>query len=630
MEFVMETIKKMRGTLALAAANLSVFMWIYFNADVTDGTQWWLTLLNNGALYNPFTLKDEWYRLFTSMFLHGNWLHIALNTYGLITVGLELEAHVGTRKFLLAYFLGGLAGGLCSLYFNLFVLGVGASGAVFALFGYALIVDIRRNRQEGYSIVPLILNFCVFLAINFVISEQLSGDHFAHFGGVMGGILLASLSIFNRRWLPEILVLVLLVLGFFALPRFQVHYFNFFQQVLAAQDSTSYVLNNSGSKSNEQFLKDYKRVNTKWDSALNMLDAQEYLPVELAPDTFKLRRFIRYHKAEGDYRIVMIENESYIYADSIDIVNDSIRKYTGLQYVLNLNYSPPPDSTDQPKGPELSIAKVWYDSNWVEIPFPPAEFFRVGRKDTAGLWQGPLIDYYKNGNPQMKGSYKDDIKDGIFIYYTEKGGYSAAGIYNNDQRIGKWETFHANGRIESEVYYRDRYFLKSYWDSTGTQMVKDGYGREQHRYPSGIIAAEGEYVDGYQEGYWYGRHADGQMYFEENYNHGRLVNGRSRSKNGRVVVYDESTLYALPEGGYKKLNDYLKSSIKQPMGLGTVKLSFRVTVSGQITDFKIEQSVSKELDMRAKQIILSGPRWLPARLHGVEPTDGFGFVAIEF
>jgi hypothetical protein len=179
------------------------------------------------------------------------------------------------------------------------------------------------------------------------------------------------------------------------------------------------------------------------------------------------------------------------------------------------------------------------------------------------------------------------------------------------------------------TYYRDRYFLKSYWDSTGMQMVRDGFGKEIHRYSNGVIASEGEYADGYQEGYWYGRHADGTMYFEENYNRGRLINGRSRSKSGRIAVYDGTTLFALPEGGYRKFNDHIHSKI-EPQGLGTVKLSFRVTVDGQITDFKIEQSVSKELDMRAKQMVLMGPRWLPARLHGLEPTDGFGFVAIEF
>ncbi|MEJ0029625.1 MAG: hypothetical protein WDO15_04320 [Bacteroidota bacterium] len=81
------------------------------------------------------------------------------------------------------------------------------------------------------------------------------------------------------------------------------------------------------------------------------------------------------------------------------------------------------------------------------------------------------------------------------------------------------------------------------------------------------------------------------MYFEENYVRGRLVNGRSRSKNGRTAVYDQTIFFALPEGGYQKLNEYIRSQLKEPQGKGTVKLSFRVTVSGQLTDFKVEHSV---------------------------------------
>lgn len=325
----------------------------------------------------------------------------------------------------------------------------------------------------------------------------------------------------------------------------------------------------------------------------------------------------------------MVENESFIYADSISIAGDSISKYNQLEYVLNLKYTPPqePDTTNTPS---LEQVKIWYDSNWVELPYPPAEYFRIGSRDSAGLWQGSVGDYYKSGIMQMRGSYKDDAKDGIFIYYTKTGMHSAAGVYNDDQRVGKWETFHPNGQIETEVFYRDRYFLKSYWDSTGVQMVKDGYGTEIHRYSNGVVASEGKFVDGYQEGYWYGKHENGEMYFEENYNRGRLINGRSRSKSGgRLVVYDETTFYALPEGGYKKLNEYLAAETK-PQGLGTVRLSFRVTVSGRLTDFKVEKSVSKELDLRAKQLVLAGPRWLPARLHGQEPTDGFGMVNVDF
>ncbi|MEJ0029627.1 MAG: hypothetical protein WDO15_04330 [Bacteroidota bacterium] len=162
------------------------------------------------------------------------------------------------------------------------------------------------------------------------------------------------------------------------------NYFNFFQKVLEAQDSSSYVLHSSDKKSNEDFVRDYRRMNLKWDTALNMLNSEKYLPQELSSDTFKLRRNINYHIAEANYRSTMVEKESYIYADSIDIASDSIRKYNKLDYVLNFKYTHQ-DTTQQPESPPLEAVKIWYDSNWVEIPYPPATYFRVGQRDTAGL-----------------------------------------------------------------------------------------------------------------------------------------------------------------------------------------------------------------------------------------------------
>jgi membrane associated rhomboid family serine protease/antitoxin component YwqK of YwqJK toxin-antitoxin module len=625
----MDFLKKIPATIALIVINCVVFAWVYAQIGTFREPIWSLGLLERGALYNPFTLDGEWYRLLTHMFLHGHLLHLLFNMYGLLVVGQDVERQAGTKVFLLVYLIGGLAAGLCSLYVNVFVPGVGASGAIFALFGFALVINIIQARRENTSIAPLVINFFLFLAINIMLAESLHADNAAHLGGAFCGVVLGIIYTLYRRPLILVSALPVLVIIFFMLPRYQVRYFNFFQKVLEAQDSSRYVLNNSDKKSNEEFLRDYRRVNLKWDTALNMLNTEKYLPPELSSDTFRLRKVIHYEKAKAHYRTTMIENESYIYADSISMASDTIRKYTTLDYVLNLKYTPPDDTLERDEGPPLEMVKIWYDSDWVEIPYPPAAYFRVGQRDTAGLWQGPLTDYYNTGIIQMKGSYKDDAKNGIFIYYTRKGGYSAAGVYNNDQRVGKWETFHSNGKIESEVFYRDRYFMKSYWDSTGVQMVKNGSGREIHWYPNGVVAVEGDYVDGYQDGYWYGRHKDGSMYFEENYVRGRLVNGRSRSKSGRTAVYDESIFFALPEGGYKKLNEHIRSQVK-PSGIGTVKLSFRVTVSGQMTDFKVEKGVSKELDLRAKQIILSGPRWLPARMHGLEPTDGFAFVSVEF
>ena len=162
--------------------------------------------------------------------------------------------------------------------------------------------------------------------------------------------------------------------------------------------------------------------------------------------------------------------------------------------------------------------------------------------------------------------------------------------------------------------------------------MKDGNGRVVEHHVSGAVSEEGEYRDGYKEGYWYGRHPNGDMYFEENYYNNRLVNGRSRNLQGDTFVYDESSLYPLPQGGVPKLREYIQSAVRQPdLAIdGTVRLSFRVTEKGKLTDFKVLQSVSRIADDRAKQILRDGPSWIPAKIHGHIKVDGFGYAEVAF
>jgi antitoxin component YwqK of YwqJK toxin-antitoxin module len=310
-----------------------------------------------------------------------------------------------------------------------------------------------------------------------------------------------------------------------------------------------------------------------------------------------------------------------------------------MQHFYTLDYPltmmRPPKEEEQPEQeekPPLETIRIFYNEDWEEISEPPFKYYRIGTRDSLGRWQGRVHDFYENGDVQMKGAYAADEKDGVFIYYSDHKTYTSAGRYRDDRPIGKWETYHNNGKLEREEYFRDRYFLKNLWDSTGHQFVKDGNGRVVEHHVSGAVSEEGEYRDGYKEGYWYGRHANGDMYYEENYFNNRLVNGRSRDLQGNTFVYDESSLYPLPQGGVPKLKAYIQSAVKQTdlTAAGTVRLSFRVTEKGSLTDFKVIRSVSREADERAKQILREGPSWIPAKVHGHKKVDGFGYAEVVF
>jgi membrane associated rhomboid family serine protease/antitoxin component YwqK of YwqJK toxin-antitoxin module len=628
-------LRKFPITLMLILSNVGVFLFCYYRIGTFEHSLWWQGLLFSGAEFAPLTLDKEWYRLFTHLFMHGNVMHLLFNMYALFSVGSEVEQVTGAKKFLWIYFLCGFTASLASLYFNLFTIGVGASGAIFGLFGFSLVVQLAESRKNDHPVMPIVVNFIIFLVVNLLFAKALNADNSAHMGGLAGGFILGTISLFNtsyRTMMAEYLLLPVCVSLFFALPRYPVTYFKFFQKVLNIEDSTSHLFKRKNI-SDEDFLNGFKRQYAEWDTARTMLDAHTYLPLELQSDTAKLKHYIALRKQEAAFRINLIEKESYRYFDSIAWVQEKVQPYTQLEHPLTMMRpikkeempdSIPPFSYDQ--------VQVWYNDEWEELPGPPGTFYRIGQRDSLGQWQGPVRDFYKNGTVQMKGSYEDNQRDGVFLYYSDHNTYESAGRYDHESAVGKWERFHHNGNLMSEEYYRDGYFMKSMWDSVGNQLVKDGTGRYVHHYDNGVISEEGEYREGRKQGTWYGRHANGSMYFEEYFNNGRLVSGRSRTRDGQTYVYDESSFFPMPEGGNVQLVQYLTKRVNalNPTEHGRVHLLFRVTTNSVITDFDVVKSLNKELDAKAIEFIKEGPKWIPAREHGHLKQTGWGSVSVEF
>lgn len=627
---ILQRLKSIATTLTLIAINLGAFVFTYIQAGSFDQRNWTVTALRLGAQFNPLTLDGEWYRIFTHMFLHGGIIHLAVNMYALFYAGSRIEPMVGVKKFLLLYFVCGITAALNSLYWNLFTVGVGASGAIFGLFGFLLIVNTFSTRKPGRAVYSVLLHLASFVAISLIVGSLLHADHAAHFGGLGAGILIAQYALTTggieaiRKVRIEYYMLPVLFIFFISLPRTQVNYFRFFQQVVAAEDSARHRFQDR--MTDDEYMRGFIKNYDQWDAALVTLNDQKDIPWQLAMDTFRLRRYISLRKEENFYKKNVVQHESYIYLDSAEIAQERMKQYLNLDYALWFR------RTDEDANPPGNMVKVSYDSQWVEVDAEPAVFYRVGFRDSLGRWNGPVRDYYKNGDIQMKGAYKENKRDGVFIYYSDKKTYTAAGRYIDDRNFGKWETFHPNGKREAEIYYNNFYFVKNLWDSLGNHLVVDGNGREIRRYPSGIIASEGEYRHGLKEGYWYGRHPNGELYFEESFNNGRLVTGKSRTLDGETFMYDESSLFPIPEGGFENFNEYLKTEIKKFNSdeMGHVKLSFRVTHTGVLTDLTVNQSASQVLDAKAKALIMDGPAWLPARNHGHERVDGWTSVQVEF
>ncbi|MCC7209752.1 MAG: rhomboid family intramembrane serine protease, partial [Anaerolineae bacterium] len=119
-----------------------------------------------GALLYYRVVNDgEFYRLFTSMFLHANQVHLLFNALALFSFGRSVEMYFGTGRFGLIYLLGGLAGGVASFIFSRSNV-VGASGAIFAIFGAEMIFLFQNRKLLGPRAFQELRSLAVLAVLN--------------------------------------------------------------------------------------------------------------------------------------------------------------------------------------------------------------------------------------------------------------------------------------------------------------------------------------------------------------------------------------------------------------------------------------------------------------------------------
>jgi len=173
-------------TLALIAANVLIFVGPEGGLGSGVGTRgldygW-------GALSQFELARGDWWRVISSMFMHGSVLHIAFNMYALYIFGPILETRFGTLRYALLYLVSGVWGAVGVLL--LVKLGlktdaptIGASGAIFGLMGAIFVIERRHGSRVMSGVGGVIV---INLALTFTLSNISVGGHL---GGLAGGIL---------------------------------------------------------------------------------------------------------------------------------------------------------------------------------------------------------------------------------------------------------------------------------------------------------------------------------------------------------------------------------------------------------------------------------------------------------
>ena len=206
-------------TLIFATINILVAILMHFNGGSRNPE----TLLEFGAMYMPLIDQGQYWRLFTSMFVHIGWMHLFLNSVALFYYGLITEGAYGHVRFIALYILSGLVGSLASYLFNEpNTLSAGASGGIFGLLGTLIVFAIKnwqaydrdgnalmvpvydRGHEVGTAPAPgvgrqILGGLLIVAAMNLLFSLPRGVDVWGHIGGLVGGVMFGLVLIRGGR-----------------------------------------------------------------------------------------------------------------------------------------------------------------------------------------------------------------------------------------------------------------------------------------------------------------------------------------------------------------------------------------------------------------------------------------------
>jgi rhomboid protease GluP len=207
-------------TPILIDLNILIFLFMlctgvsFFEPSATSMLRW-------GANATVATPNGQWWRLITNCFIHFGFIHLLMNMYALVFVGLFLEPFLGKAKFITAYLLTGIIASLASLWWHDHTVSAGASGAIFGMYGVFLALlstnFIERGMRKG-----LLVNIGIFVVYNLVYGGFKGGiDNAAHMGGLLSGLLMGYAFMpslrrpdnARRQWITPVFV-SFVVIGF--------------------------------------------------------------------------------------------------------------------------------------------------------------------------------------------------------------------------------------------------------------------------------------------------------------------------------------------------------------------------------------------------------------------------------
>ncbi|MDR7129743.1 rhomboid protease GluP [Algoriphagus sp. 4150] len=308
-------------------------------------------LLNWGANFRPRTLEGQWWRLFTACFLHIGILHLLLNMYALLYIGLLLEPYLGKTRFLAAYLISGIAASMTSLWWYGLTISAGASGAIFGMYGVFLAL-LTTNLLDKSVKKALLTSIAVFVGYNILngLKPNSGIDNAAHIGGLLSGLVIGyafipSLKQFENKAVKfstiGALTIALLISSFTvykSLPNDIGQYEKEMERFVSMEAMALEIYNLREGTPNEELLSEIKdRGLYYWNENIKLIDSFKDLdlPLPIRARNSKLKEYceLRIKSYELIYKAIDEDTDKYENEinEYIQKIETTITELTGSQ-----------------------------------------------------------------------------------------------------------------------------------------------------------------------------------------------------------------------------------------------------------------------------------------------------------
>ena len=309
----------------------------------------------------------------------------------------------------------------------------------------------------------------------------------------------------------------------------------------------------------------------------------------------------------------------------------------------------PSDTNGLPNGDIVIFQRKRQDwKEYYRLPFTRRKSVRrspsdravstIGIQQANGQWQGRVVDVDKAGNLVNQSFYTNGERTGYELDYHPNGLVAQRTDHTDSLKtINSW---YPNGQIKQiwavtknkSVSSSNPDHITAFWDSTGRQFVNEGNGsityRESVRSFSDTtrqtpFVEHGRYANGFKQGVWIGRYADGSYNYEERYEKGVCQGGTAITAGSDTVRYAVREQQPEFAGGMRGLGQFLAQTLRYPADAqraraqGRVFISFVVCTDGTLCDYEVLKGVHPELDQEAVRVVkaMSG-RWKPGIQRG--------------